>query len=201
MDCRSARVALDMETLDPVVQEHVAGCVACTNERRIALGLRSALVVEAPPELSARLIALASAPPQPTRLDVALERALVAQAPPELVRRLALLVPGASPVQRASRRWVMPVYAATALLLSVLLVIAGRVYGMALQELGVTEVWYTVGQLPGEWLNQFYAFFPQGRYVVAAFFSLQRALQWVLVGLLMWAVLELQAPRLARTRA
>ena len=199
MDCQSARTVLDVRTLEPAVQTHLDACANCAAERRVALALRSALVVEAPPELSARLLALAAPRPEPARLDAALQRALVVKTPPELNRRLEALARGGTPPAAPRRPWVMPVYAATALLLGVLLVIAGQIYGLALQELGIGELWRAVAQLPGEWLDQLYTFFPQGRDVVDAFFSLQRALQWVLVGLLIWAVLEMRTSQRALT--
>ena len=201
MDCRSARVALDVLALDAAVQAHIDGCLACLSEQRMAAALRSAVVVEAPPELSTRLLALARPEPHPSRLDHALQQALVIPAPPRLCRRLATLAPGPSAAIPARRPWVMPVYALTALLLGVSLVVAGQVYGLALEQLGVGDLWRGVAQLPAVWLDQFQAFFPQGRQVVALFASLQRALQWVLVGLLMWAVLEMRAPRRVRTTA
>ena len=104
-------------------------------------------------------------------------------------------------MQRTRRPWVMPVYAMTTLLLSVVLVLAGQVYGLALEQLGISELWRGVAQLPGEWLQQLQTVFPQAQYLVTMFFSLQRALQWVLAGLLMWAVLELRTPQRARQAA
>ena len=201
MDCGGVQAALHRAEIDPMVEAHLESCIACADERRTAMAVRSALVVEAPPELEARLLALVAPAAAPSRLDIALEQALVVPAPPGLSDRLQQLVPGAVPVQPARRPWVMPVYAATALLLGVLLVFAGQAYGLALQELGIGELWREVAELPRMWLDQFYAFFPQGQYVVGAFLSLQRALQWVLVGLLMWAVLEMRTPRRARSVA
>jgi hypothetical protein len=175
-----------------------------TVEQRFDGALRAALVVETPAELSVRLLALAQPAPSPSRLDLAIKQSVVTPAPPELSARLQMLVPGAAPATQpaaSSRRWVMPVYAATAVLLGVLVFFAAQAYGMALQELGVTELWRTAAALPNQWLAQFYAFFPQGQYVVRAFVQLQQALQWVLIGLLMWAVLEMRTPQRVRARA
>ncbi len=201
MDCRRMQEVLDERIVDPAVGTHLHGCPSCAAARRMSLALRSSLVVEAPPELSARLLALAAPAPQPSRLDAALRSALVVPVPSDLSRRLDLLAVGVTPVHVVRRPWLMPVYAATALLLGVLLFFAAQAYGAALQQLGVGELWAAAAQLPGHWLQQFYAFFPQGHYVVDAFFSLQRALQWVLIGLVMWAVLEMRMPRHARSVA
>jgi hypothetical protein len=189
------------QTLTPDIQLHLDNCTACAAERRVMSVLRTELVVEAPPELSLRLLALAAPQPQPARLDMALKMALVVPPPPDLSRQLLALAGTSSAVMAARRRWITLVYAATAILLAVVLMFAGQIYGMAIQELGLGEVWSTVTQLSGQWTAQFYASFPQGHYLVDAFLSLQRALQWVLVGLVMWAVLEMRAPRRAQVHA
>jgi len=132
---------------------------------------------------------------------VALRHSLVCQAPPDLSRKLAALAVTPQVIVPVRRSWIMPIYAVTAIVLGVVLVMAGQVYGLALQELGVVNLWHALVQLPAQWLNQFYAFFPQGHYLIDAFITLQRALQWVLVGLLMWAVLEMRAPRIARVHS
>lgn len=163
-------------------------------EQRVDQFLRASVVLEAPPDLATRLLALTAPTPQPARLDLALKQSLVLHAPPELSARLQQLVPTAAVAARR-RPWVLPMYMLTAVIAVVLLIVAGQVYGLALQQLGVSEVWQAAAALPVEWLNRLYAIFPQGRYLVSAFMSLQRALQWVLIGLLMWAVLEVRSKR------
>jgi hypothetical protein len=196
--CQDVRTALHEQSLTGTMEAHIAACHECAEERRVMAVVRSSLMLEAPPELSARLLALAAPAPQLTRLDLAIQKAVVLPAPPELSERLRQLVPGAVPVAQPVRpRWLMSVYAFTMLLLGIVLVVAGQMYGMALQELGIGEIWNGVAQLPGIWLEQVYGYFPQGRYVVDAFFMLQRALQWVLIGVLMWAVLEMRTRRAA----
>ena len=195
MECRTARSTLERERMPADVQAHLDTCLVCAAERRVVETLRASVLLEAPPELSARLLALAAPAAQPARLDVAFKQAMVVPAPAELTARLQQLVPSAAVVAPRRRAWVMPVYALTAVLVTVLLIVTGQVYGLALQQLGVTELWQAAAALPGEWLTRLYAVFPQGRYVVEAFLSLQRALQWVLIGLLMWAVLEMRAKR------
>lgn len=201
MDCRRAQEVLGEWVVDPVMASHFRDCPSCAAGRRVSLVLRSSLVVDAPPELSARLLALAAPAPQSSRLDAALRSALVVPAPVDLGRRLELLAAGVTPAPTVRRPWLMPVYAATALLLGIVLFFAAQAYGAALQQLGVGELWAAAAQLPGHWLQQMYAFFPQGHYVVDAFVSLQRSLQWVLIGLLMWAVLEMRAPHRSRSVA
>lgn len=163
-------------------------------ERRVDQVLRASVVLQAPPDLSTRLLTLTAPSAQPARLDMALKQALVMPVPPELAARLGRLVPNTA-VQSRRKPWVLPMYLLTAIVAVVLLIVAGQVYGLALQQLGVSEVWHAAAALPGQWLDQLYAVFPQGRYVVSAFLSLQRALQWLLIGLLMWAVLEMRSKR------
>lgn len=194
MNCYDVRVALHERHIDAVVEAHIDGCQECGGEQRAIAAVRLALIVQAPPELSARLLALAVPAPQPSRLDLAIKKAMVLPAPPDLCARLQQLAITPVP-EPAPRRWAMPLYAATLVLLGIVLIIAGQMYGLALQELGVGAIWRGVAELPGQWLNQMYGYFPQGRYVVDAFFSLQRALQWVLIGVLMWAVLEMRGRR------
>ena len=194
MDCHDVRAALHEQRIDVVVEAHVDMCQECGGEQRAIAAVRSALIVQTPPELSARLLTLAVPAPQPTRLDLAIKKAMVLPAPPDLSARLQRLALSPMP-EPAPRRWAMPLYAATLVLLGIVLIVAGQVYGLALQELGIGTIWRGVAELPGQWLNQLYGYFPQGRYVVDAFFSLQRALQWVLIGVLMWAVLEMRTRR------
>ncbi len=201
MECESVRRALDERGVDVAVRAHVDGCPSCAMERRVSLALRSVCVVEAPPDLSARLLTLAQPAISPSRVEAALRGSLVVSAPADLSRRLEMLALGAAPVAATRRPWLAPVYALTALLLGVLLFVAGQAFGLALQELGVVELWQAAGALPTQWLDRVYTYFPQGQYVVSVFFSLQRALQWVLVGLVMWAVLELRMPQRARVAA
>ncbi len=201
MECESVRQMLDENELEPAVEAHVAGCNECTAERRVTLAVRSAFMLEVPPDLSARLLALAQPASQPSRLDLALREAVVMPAPAELTRRLELLVPASAGAQPVRRPWLMPLYMATVVVLGVVLFFAAQVYGAVLQQLGVGDLWQSLAQLPAEWLRQFYAVFPQGHYVVRAFFALQSALQWVLLGLVMWAVLEMRTPRRAQAAA
>lgn len=201
MECESVRRALDERAVDAAVRAHVDDCPSCAVQRRVSLALRSACVVEAPPDLSARLLTLAQPVKEVSRLDAAMRNSLVISAPPELSRRLELLAAGAVPAVPARRPWLAPVYALTAVLLGVLLFVSGQAFALALQELGVVELWQAAAALPAQWLDRAYTYFPQGQYVVDVFFSLQRALQWVLVGLLMWAVLELRMPQRTRVTA
>ncbi len=202
MDCVSVRRLLDRVTLDDAAAAHLEVCPGCATARRVALATRASLVLEAPPELCARLISLSAAAQRPTRVDLALRQALVVPAPPDLAERLEHLALGGAPAPVQARRpWVMAVYLLTALLLGVSLAVAGQIYGFALQELATMDWWRTLAALPSQLLDQVYAYFPQGRYIISVFLSLQRALQWLLVGLLIWVVLEMRLPQRTPARA
>jgi hypothetical protein len=164
-------------------------------EQRVEMALRSVLVAEAPSDLSARLLALAAPAPQWSRLDRAVQHAVVLQVPPDLQRRLVALAVGQPVVAPARSRSVWAAYGVAALLFGVVLVFVAQMYGTALAQLGVPELWADLVRTPQQWLAQLYTRYPQSRYVVDAFVMLQSALQWVLVGLIMWMVLELRTPQ------
>jgi hypothetical protein len=158
--------------------------------------------------LSARLLALVPAPQaEPARVsspaDAVLRDALVLQAPADLTARLQALVPQAAApmvapaapaplVPAGPRRWVVPVvYALTSALLLLSLLYAGQVYTLILTQLGL-EQWLTeITQLPGWLLTQMYAYVPQSRAVVGVVVSLRQPLQWLLVALVLWAVIDM----------
>ena len=193
MDCVSVRQMIDQETVDAAVAPHLETCAACAAVRRVAQATRASLVVQAPPELSARLLSLA-APRLHTRLDVALRQELVVHAPADLCSRLNHIALHGTPAL-TRRPWVIAVYVVTAVLLGVSLFVGMQVYGLALQELVASPWWHALAALPGQLLDQLYGYVPQARYLVTALASLQRALQWLLAGLLMWAVLEMRTPQ------
>jgi|GEM_PF-6091295 len=160
--------------------------------------LRDELVMPVPAALTAQLLTLVTQPaPAPSRLDAALRETLVVQAPPELTVRLQALVtqhtaPVSQPVPARPGKWVIAtVYFVTAALLMLSLFYAGEVYGLLIQQLGL-EAWLSqAAALPAELLSRLYTLVPQSRVVVGTFVRLQQPLQWLLVGLVMWAVIDM----------
>jgi len=170
--------------------------------------VRSELVISAPEALSARLLALVPAQQlEPARVstpaDVVLRDALVLQAPADLTARLQALVPqiaapASAPVAPAPvvpvgpRRWVVAtVYAITSALLLLSLLYAGQVYTTVLTQLGLEQWLAQVSQLPAWLLAQLYAYVPQARAVIGVIVSLRQPLQWLLVALVLWAVIDM----------
>lgn len=185
-----------------------------TNETRLDVALRTALVAAPPADLVARLLALTAPAPAPQHMDTALRNALIVEPPAELVARLHRLVPthtvaaplpgwlqpvnsAVEPVAEAAprRRWVQSVYALTALALGVFLVLAANMMGDALTSMGAAETVRQLTALPNEWLGRLYAVAPPMEQVAEIYQALQRPLQWLLVGLVMWAVLDMRKPR------
>lgn len=169
--------------------------------------VRDELVIAAPTALSVRLRALVPLQAEPARVstaaDVVLRDALVLQAPADLTARLQALVPQAAaptpapaapvPIATAGpRRWVVAtVYAITSALLLLSLLYAGQVYTLILTQLGL-EQWLTeITQLPAWLLTQLYTYVPQSRAVIGLVVSLRQPLQWLLVALVLWAVIDM----------
>lgn len=167
---------------------------------RLDVAARDELFVAVPADLTARLQLLV-APPAPTRspLDLALRDALVVQAPPELTARLQALVPQAAPVVvpelvpvARPRRWVVAsVYFVTAALMVLSLMYAGQIYGLMINQLGLNTWLSDIATLPAELLNQLYTAYPQARTVVSTLVRIQQPLQWLLVALVVWAVVDM----------
>lgn len=180
--------------------------VAQPEPTRLDAALRAVVLAEAPPALTARLLDLVPRPaPVHSPVDAAVRDTLLVQAPAALTARLLDLVPQmtapepAAPVvaplpvaQPQPRRWVVAtVYFVTAALLLLSMVYAGQLYSMVVAQLGL-EAWLTeVATLPAELLNQLYTLVPQSRIVVGAFVRLQQPLQWLLMTLVLWAIVDM----------
>ncbi len=179
---------------------------------RLETVVRDELVVLAPAELSARLRALvperqAERSRVQAPVDVVLRDALVLQAPADLSARLQTLVPQraaevpamaptpviAPPVAAARPRpWVVAtVYFVTSALLLVSLFYAGQVYSLVAAQLGLEQWLAEIAALPTTLLNQLYAYVPQARAAVGVLVRLQQPLQWMLVTLVLWAVVDM----------
>lgn len=165
---------------------------------RVAAVVHSELIMPAPAALTERLLALV---PQPARklspLDLVVREELVVQAPPSLTARLRALVPQMSAELQAAARprprraVVATVYFVTAALVFLSLMFAGQVYATVIAELGI-EAWLAwIAGLPADLLTLLYSYVPQARVVVGTLVQLQQPLQWLLVGLLVWAIVDM----------
>lgn len=169
------------------------------SSERLAAAVRNEVIRPAPAVLTERLLALVPEPSRVTSpLDVALKRELVIEAPPEVSMRLQALVPqmsaevkAAAPVARPRRRIVATVYFLTAAALLVSLMFAGDLYATMIHQLGLEQWFAQLAGMPAELLNRLYAIVPQARIVIGALVQLQQPLQWLLVGLLLWAIIDM----------
>lgn len=194
-----------------VVADELALAVATPAPTRLERALRETVLVQAPPTLTARLLALV---PQPARVvsaaDALVRDALLVQAPAELTARLLNLVPQTMPsVQPVPvvaprpqpRRWVVAtVYFATAALLLFSMIYAGQIYSTVITGLGLEQWLETIAVLPGQLLAQLYETVPYSRNVIGAFVRLQQPLQWLLVALVMWAIVDMTQRQSQRGR-
>ncbi|HEY0734882.1 MAG TPA: hypothetical protein VGD69_08225 [Herpetosiphonaceae bacterium] len=174
---------------------------------RLDVAARDELLVAVPADLTARLQSLVVQPARArSPLDLALRDALVIQAPPELTARLQALVPQAAPAVVPEfapavrpRRWVVAtVYFVTATLLLLSLMYAGQIYGLMIDQLGLNTWLSEIARLPAALLQQLYTAYPQARTVVSTLVRIQQPLQWLLIALVVWAVVDMsqrQGPR------
>jgi hypothetical protein len=179
---------------------------------RLELAVRDELVRQAPAALSARLLALTpvveAAPARVSSFESTLRNQLVLQAPVDLTARLQALVPqmagsladpasvqlplAAAVVPARPRRWVVAtVYFVTAALLLASLFYAGQLYSAVAVQLGIQDWLAEVANLPAVLLTQLYDYVPQARTVVGIVVQLQQPLQWLLVALVLWAVIDM----------
>lgn len=183
----------------PALQHRLATlAVPAAPSDRVAAAVRNELIMPAPAALTERLLALVPQPaPVLSPLDLVVRDELVVQAPPVLTARLHALVPHmslelqAAARPRPRRAVVATVYFVTAALVLVSLMFAGQVYSTVIAELGI-EAWLSrIAGLPAELLTLLYSYVPQARVVVGMLVQLQQPLQWLLVGLLVWAIVDM----------
>lgn len=207
---RLVRGELVVQAPTPVTQRIEALIPAPSSTDWLDVAVRDHLLVTAPSALTSRLLDLVPQPAKVTsRLDVALKAELVVQAPPELTTRLQALIAHmfAAPASQAvsaparPRRWVvMTVYAVTMLLVGLSLMYAGQVYTTVITQLGLEQWLQQVAGLPAQFLEWLYATLPQSRIAVGVIVRLQQPLQWLLVALFLWAVIDMTQRRPQRAQ-
>lgn len=202
-------------TAPAAVAQELALAVAAPAADRLELALHQVTLVEAPAALTVRLLDLV---PQPARavspVESAVRDALLVQAPPALTARLLDLVPqpAAHPslapavpapvlAKPQPRRWVVAtVYFVTAALLLFSMFYAGEIYSTVIRELGLQEWLTMVAGLPAQLLSTLYTAVPQSRIVIGAFVRIQQPLQWLLVALVVWAIVDMTQRQSQRGR-
>lgn len=183
ISCNDVREALALQpTLeDAAIEVHVTGCDDCTRYRRqhktLDVVLRAEMSWEAPAALSARLLALVANPaavlevsPAPVALPVAPARAIVAAQP---------------------KPWfVSTVYALTALVIVVSLLVAWQVVGALVANVEIGAALTQLLALPAQGLAYLNQKLPQSRYAIDFFLRVRVQLMWLLLVAVLWAVLD-----------
>lgn len=191
----AARPALRCSAPPGVTQALLRLAQPAAPASRLEAALRQELLLPVPPQLSARLVGLvaeADVPALPSRTEAAVREAVLLTAPPELTARLQALIHAVPPAAHPRRGIVVAVYVATMALLAVALAYTGQLYAFVIEQLGLQAWIAQVTTLPGEVLARLYQVMPQARTLIDALAQAQQPLQWLLVALLLWAVIDMR---------
>lgn len=139
--------------------------------------LRSELHWEAPPELTARLLAL-----------------VPGGAAMGMLPDVAMLVPG---YVRPKTWYTVLVLSLTAMIIGLSLAIAWQFYGLVGSQLGLTGWWQQIQVAPDLGLRWLYAELPLTRYIVAILSSVRDQLHWLLLAVVLWLALDGWSPNFA----
>jgi hypothetical protein len=174
MTCNDIRdlLALDPKSEDALVHAHLGECENCASYRRqhIALDtvLRAEMRWEAPAALTAQLLGLVNAP--------------------------ALGVPQAgapAPVRARPRGWyVTAVYALTAAVVTLSLLIAVQLVGALADQVSIGAALTQLLALPSQGLSYLTQALPQFRFVLDFALHVRDQLMWLLLVAVLWAALD-----------
>ena len=174
MICNDVRdlLALDPTSEDALVHAHLGQCEHCTAYRRqhqtLDVVLRAEMRWEAPAALTAQLLALVNTP-----------AAAVQQ------------VAGQVPVRARPRGWyVTAVYALTAAVVALSLLIAVQLVGALADQVSISAVITQLLALPGQGLSYVTQELPQSRFVLDFFLRVRDQLMWLLLVAVLWAGLD-----------
>lgn len=185
MNCNDIRdnLALDPAGEDEMIRTHINSCTACAayerKNRALDTVLKTELRWEAPPELTARLLAMVDAP---------------AAAQPVLA---------AAPAARSVRPggwYVTLIYVLTALAIGVSLAVGWQVVSALTGQLplqGLLGEALAAGANGLTWLT---TTLPESRYAIDFFLQVRDQLMWLLCVAVLWAFLDAWSPRLQMQR-
>jgi predicted anti-sigma-YlaC factor YlaD len=171
LTCEHARRRLPLreEPASDDLEQHLQDCQGCRAVARrhgeLDRALQPLLVTSAPPELTARLLALVPA--------------------------LSAGMPIRSPRWHRQRRMVV---VSAGILVTLSIVVLGLALSWIFTLLGAGQAVADLTSLPGEALGWLYQTLPSSRYVVDALLQLREPLQWTLVVALLWRSLERLRP-------
>jgi hypothetical protein len=174
MICNDVRdlLALDPISEDASVHAHLGECELCAAYRRqhqtLDVVLRAEMRWEAPAALTAQLLALVGAP------------ALGVQ---QVARQM--------PVRARPRGWyVTAVYALTAAVVALSLLIAAQLVGALADQVSISAAITQVLALPGQGLSYLTQTLPQSRFVLDFILRVRDQLMWLLLVAVLWAALD-----------
>lgn len=188
ISCNDVREALALQpTLDDAtIEVHVHGCDDCTRYRRqhqaLDVVLRAEMSWEPPAALAARLLALAANP-----------AAALAAPAPLVARPPAALLAGSAraPLAAQPKAWfVTTVYALTALVIVMSLLVAWQVIGSLTADVEIGAALTQLLSLPGQGLAYLNQKLPQSRFAIDFFLRVRVQLMWLLLVAVLWAVLD-----------
>jgi hypothetical protein len=170
MICNDVRdlLALDPKSEDTLVHAHLGECEICASYRRqhqtLDVVLRAEMRWEAPAALTAQLLALVNAP------------ALAGQQ---------------VPVRARPRGWyVTAVYALTAAVVALSLLIAVQLIGALADQVSISAAITQLLALPGQGLSYLTQALPQSRFVLDFILRVRDQLVWLLLVAVLWAALD-----------
>ena len=181
MICNDVRdlLALDPTSEDASVHAHLGECEICAVYRRrhqtLDVVLRAEMRWEAPAALTAQLLALINAP------AVAVQRAAL-QAPVRAESRR---------MEGRPRGWyVTAVYALTAAVVALSLLIAVQLVGALADQVSISAAITQLLALPGQGLSYLTQALPQSRFVLDFILRVRDQLMWLLLVAVLWAALD-----------
>jgi hypothetical protein len=177
MNCNDVRelLALDPTSEDTLMSEHLGKCEACASYRRqhqaLDVVLRAEMRWEAPAALTSQLLSLVAAPlaaAQPSALQAPLLRAR----------------------PRPQGWYVAAVYALTAAVIALSLLVAMQVVGAVTEQVSIGAALTQVLALPAQGLSYITHTLPQSRYLIDVFLKVRDQLMWLLLVAVLWAALD-----------
>lgn len=166
--------------------------------------LRLELVLQAPPEVTARLLDLVPGASESQRLPAqtpipAPDAAPMPHQPSRQMVHQTAADPEAAP--DTPRTWYTTLVAVlTTLVLGLSLALAWRLYGIVGAELGLVSLWQSVAMLPDMLWTWVYTQLPAARPAAAAFAIVRDQLHWLFIAVVLWLALDGWSPRVALQR-
>jgi hypothetical protein len=196
MNCNDIRelLALQPSSADSSLQEHLDQCVYCANFSRRHQSfdgvLRAELHWEVPADLTARLLAIATAPvellaaePADTA-DILTPMWAVAMRPTGPMAQMPLARP------HPKGWYVAAVYAITAAVIALSLLVALQIFSALTSQVSISATLTELLSLPGQGLSYLAAALPQSRYLIDFLMKLHEQLIWLLLVAVLWAALD-----------